>query len=69
MKEKREPLIIIDHILESIASVEVYIKGMTKQEFLRTPKTQDAVIRRIEIIGEAVKSLPLVLKQDYPKIP
>ena len=66
---KKDPKIFIEHILESIERIEEYIKGVTKDEFLSSRKTQDAVIRRIEVIGEAVKNIPDEIKEKYPDIP
>ena len=66
---KKDPKIFIEHILESIERIEEYVKGVTKDEFLSSRKTQDAVIRRIEVIGEAVKNIPDEIKEKYPDIP
>jgi uncharacterized protein with HEPN domain len=66
---KKDPLVFIEHILESIRIIEEYIKGTTKEEFINSRKTQDAVIRRIEIIGEAAKNLSEDVKKNYPSIP
>jgi len=66
---KKDPKIFIEHILESIARIEEYTKDKTKNEFLKSKQTQDAVIRRIEIIGEAVKYIPDETKQRHPNIP
>jgi len=61
--------ILIEHILESIQLIEVYVKGISEEEFLILVEKQDAVIRRLEIIGEAVKNLPLDLRERYSEIP
>lgn len=66
---KKDPKIFIQHIIDSIEKIEEYIKNMSKQEFLNSSQTQDAVIRRIEIIGEAVKNIPEELKEKHPDIP
>ncbi|MEM3626429.1 MAG: HepT-like ribonuclease domain-containing protein [Candidatus Bathyarchaeia archaeon] len=66
---KKDPKIFIQHILESIEKIEEYTKNINKQEFLKSTQIQDAVIRRIEIIGEAVKNLPEELKRKYPQVP
>jgi len=66
---KKDPKIFIKHILESIERIEEYTKGITKDEFLSSRKTQDAVIRRIEVIGEAAKNIPEEIKEKYPNIP
>ena len=65
----KDYLIYINHILESIAIVEQHLKGVTKKEFLINVEKQDAVIRRIGIIGEAVKNIPPSVRKDNPKIP
>jgi len=66
---RKEPRIFIDHILECIELVEKYLKGKTKSNYLQSRQLQDSVIRRIEIIGEAVKNIPESLKKESPKVP
>jgi len=66
---KKDPKIFIEHILESIARIEEYTKQTTKDEFLSSRQIQDAVIRRIEVIGEAAKNIPDETKQKYPNVP
>lgn len=60
---KKDPKIFLSHILESIEAIEKHVKKMSKEKFSKNITIQDAVIRRIEIIGEAVKNLP----QDYKR--
>lgn len=55
---KKDPAIFLQHILESIQAIEEYTKGFSEESFLRDRRTQDAVVRRLEIIGEAVRKLP-----------
>lgn len=66
---RREPGVFIKHILECIELIEKYTQGKTKREFLKSTSLQDAVIRRIEIIGEAVKNIPDKTKKKYPNTP
>jgi len=66
---KKDITIFLKHILESIDLIEEYIKDKKKTEFLKLKQLQDSVIRRIEIIGEAVKNIPDDFKETYPKIP
>jgi len=61
--------ILISHILECIDKIEEYVKSITKEEFLRSTQIQDAVMRRVEIIGEAVKHIPEDVKVKYADIP
>lgn len=42
---------------------------LTEKEFLSSPEKQDAVLHRLQIIGEATKSLPMGAKTDFPKVP
>jgi uncharacterized protein with HEPN domain len=66
---RKDPLIFIEHILESIEDIEEYTQGSTREDFMNSKKTQDAVIRRIEIIGEAAKNLPEEVKKSHSEIP
>jgi len=61
--------VFITHILECIEKIEEYTSALTKEEFLNNAQIQDAVMRRIEIIGEAVKNIPSEVKDKYPDIP
>ncbi len=61
--------IFLEHILESIKHIEEYTEEKTKDDFLKSVPLQDMVIRRLEIIGEAVKNLPQEFKEKYSDIP
>lgn len=65
---KKDPSIFLQHIQESIEYIEEHTKKFTKSQFVKNVKTQDAVIRRIEIIGEAVKNLPQNYKKQHTNI-
>lgn len=65
---KKDPKILLGHILDSIEEIEKYKRHATKRKFSQMTMMQDAIIRRIEIIGEAVKKLPPDFKRKYPKI-
>ncbi len=66
---KKDPKIFIGHILESIELIEKYSKNKTQAQFEKDISKQDAIIRRFEIIGEAVKNLPVSLKSNHPDVP
>ncbi|MBD3229232.1 MAG: DUF86 domain-containing protein [Candidatus Lokiarchaeota archaeon] len=65
----KEPIIYIKHILECIELIEKYIEGKNKADFIKTLLIQDAVVHRIEIIGEAIKNLSSEFIEKYPNIP
>jgi uncharacterized protein with HEPN domain len=65
----KDPRIFLDHIRESIALIEEYTKDISREQFLNSPQIQDAVMRRLEIIGEAVKNLPADFKIKHPDTP
>lgn len=60
----KDPQIFLKHILESIEWIEKDTEGMSKEDFLKNVPIQDAVVRRIEIIGEAIRNLPSDLKKE-----
>ena len=66
---KKNIHIFLDHILESMKLIKEYIKGKNKTDFLKSRELQDSVIRRIEIIGEAIKNIPNKFKDNYKQIP
>ena len=66
---KKDPKVFIYHILESIELVEEYSKNMTQVQFLKLPSTQDAIVRRLEIIGEAVRNIPDAFRAKHTDIP
>lgn len=68
MSKRDWKLFLID-IMESIQKIENYIGKMSHKEFLEDSKTRDAVVRNLEIIGEAVVKIPLDVRQKYTSIP
>ncbi len=65
----KDSKIFVQHILESITYVELYMKGASKEEFRRNVQLQDAIIRRLEVIGEAAKNLPKEFTDEYKSVP
>jgi uncharacterized protein with HEPN domain len=53
----REWRLRVEDILDAIARIQRYVEGLTFEQFLADQKTVDAVVRNLEIIGEAVRHL------------
>ena len=62
---KRDYRLFIEDILESIERIEEFVGNMDFEEFSRDDKTRSAVVRKLEIIGEASKNIPRRLKEKY----
>lgn len=69
MKGARPIVVYLDDILVSISLIRGYVKGKSFSAFERNPELQDAVARRLEIIGEAVKRVPAAARNKHPDIP
>jgi uncharacterized protein with HEPN domain len=59
----------IDHILQAIAKISKYTENLARQEFENDELIQDAVIRNIEIIGEATKKLSKEFRKSHSNVP
>lgn len=59
----------LQHILDAIDSIHEFTENLDYQAFLNSELHQEAVIRKIEIIGEAVSNLPTKTKELTDKIP
>jgi len=69
---KKNDRIITDYlndILESIINIKLFLTEMDYEIFQNDTKTQYAVIRALEIIGEASKKIPNEARENYPEIP
>jgi uncharacterized protein with HEPN domain len=64
----RDHRLYLDDILEAIGNIREYVKGMDYDAFARDKKTQDAVARSLEIIGEAAGRLPEPVRSAAPEI-
>lgn len=64
-----DPAIRLRHALDAIGRVERYTKKGGKARFLTNPMVQDAVIRNLEIIGEALGRIPATYRNAHPGIP
>lgn len=59
---------LLDDINEAIERIEKYINGLRVEEFKQDEKTADAVVRNLEIIGEAANRLPENYTQQYSNV-
>lgn len=66
---KRGDAELLADLREAIARIEDYTRGLTFEQFMKNIKDQDAVVRNLEIIGEASKNISSAFKKKYPKIP
>ncbi|WP_026951057.1 HepT-like ribonuclease domain-containing protein [Algoriphagus mannitolivorans] len=64
---KKDPRIYLEHILSSIQRINSYSQGFSESDFLNSPLIQDAVIRNLEVIGEATKKLSSEFRENYPQ--
>ena len=58
----------INHILDAITNIESFLEGVSRNYFIENEEKQSAIIRQIEIIGEAVKNLSNELRSKYHEI-
>jgi uncharacterized protein with HEPN domain len=58
----------LEDIIEAAELLQQYVAGIDYNEFIADVEKQDAVARRLEIIGQAVKELPEDLRGDYPSV-
>ncbi len=66
---KRGASVYLNDILECIARIEEYTQGKTEADFVADPMLQDAIIRRIEIVGEAINNISEEFTEENPEIP
>ncbi|MFH1259930.1 MAG: DUF86 domain-containing protein [Elusimicrobiota bacterium] len=66
---KRGSLEFLNDVHEAIKRIETYVEKIDYEKFLLDIKTQDAVVRNLEIIGEAAKNISDELKNKYSLVP
>lgn len=65
---KKDFRVYLDDIIESSSLIAKYISGKNKEQFANDSEMQDAVIRRLEVIGEAIKRLPMEFREQHSEI-
>ncbi|MEO0071179.1 MAG: DUF86 domain-containing protein [candidate division WOR-3 bacterium] len=58
----------LEDIVEAATVARQFVAGMTKEQFAQDRKTRDAVVRNLEVIGEAVKKVSDEIKDKYPEV-
>ncbi len=66
---KKDNLIYLDHVLESLRKALIYVEDVTYDEFMIDEEKQDAVVRKIEVAGEAAKRISQDIRDEYAHIP
>jgi uncharacterized protein with HEPN domain len=65
---KKEPKVFVGHILDSINKIIKFTKDQSEVDFSRDEKTQGAVLREFEVIGEATKNLPINFREKHSDV-
>jgi uncharacterized protein with HEPN domain len=65
----KKNLLFLKDILDSIQRIESYIEGIHYESFSSNQMMFDAVIRNLEVIGEASRNMPEEIRNKYPEIP
>lgn len=65
---KKDPKIFLQHILESIKLLESFSKNLTFEKFSKNRLRQNAIVRELEIIGEAVKNISWTFRDKHPTV-
>jgi len=68
-KIARDWLLYVEDMLDSIKTINEFLKETSKDHFLNNRMMKDAVIRNFEIIGEATRHIPLENRKKHPEIP
>ena len=69
MTSKRVYLDYLNDIADAAEKIAQFIKGMTYGQFVADAKTSYAVVRALEVIGEAAKQVPSSVRTQYPEVP
>ena len=65
---KRDLTLFLNDINDSIKNIEFFSQNLLKEEFMKSRLNQSAIVRELEIIGEAVKNIPEEFRNKYPEI-
>lgn len=66
---RRKNFLYIKDIIDAIEKIEMFTVGMNFDDFVKDDKTVSAVIRKLEIIGEATKQLSSEVREQFKEVP
>lgn len=66
---KKDDLVYLGHIVDAISKIQAYLQGKSYDEFVSSEQLVDAVVRRLEIIGEASSNIDAAFLKKHPEIP
>ena len=69
MTDPREFIDYLEDIFDAITKIKKFIENQSYNDFAKDEKTQYAVVRAFEIIGEASKKIPDTIRQEFPNVP
>lgn len=65
---ERIPKLLLEDMLDSVTHIYRYTEGFTYEDFLADRKTRDAVVRNLQVLGEAANRVPKATRELYPEI-
>lgn len=68
MRDNKDSKVWLRDIIESADLIESYLSGVDESKFFSSIEKQDSIIRRLGIIGEAIRNLPEDFKKQHPEI-
>ncbi len=66
---KRDPRLFLEDMMDAITKIEKWTAGMSNEKFVENGLLQDAVVRNLEILGEAAKNIPEDMRSRHPDVP
>lgn len=65
----KDDLVYVEHIQSSVNRIQSYISGLNLDSFLENHMVQDAIVRQLEVIGEATKKISQDFRDQHQDIP
>ena len=69
MSTQRKWALRVEHILDAIAKIQLYTSGLDEQSFAANSLVVDAVVRNLQVIGEAARQVPQDVQVQFPDVP